>query len=757
MKKGLLINTVAASFVAAGIALWSFFGASASPNTLTNEWVYVGDAEFGVDLTVDELSSARRSDRDVFYLMPESHSTVSWDEASRKVNVDLVSGGILFATRAGDFDITVDTGFVRINSSNNTAYVQMDPSGEHLDVYSLSHPASISFVLEGEVINELPIPSGHRVRIKRSKITETIGKLRLAKLSKEFPAFPLTQEDLSEQVWSTLADIDESYDTYSYQLLTSLQNNSNFGPPKTGFGASWSNFVQGVKGAVTVLPHAEKRLAESRRNQLLNYATSNLLYGDPNEAQRWLSEWSNSSSEEEQFAELNAALFFVLPGDELYEVKRIASKQSEQETPKERLRREYQDIADLLARGDLKAASEAYRSYKEDFENELKSGTFNSPEGIEVIAREYIVLEDLIKNESVFYSLDSVDLLTQLESKILEQTLNQRELDEERQVFIQSKIAFLNTLFDFVVDRKVTQEVAADLAEHLLDTAKKYMSKVTTKNAVIEYFDSELERFELSVQFMRSPEFFSYTSFEDGLKAYKQKLADLDDLNDYLQGLKDGESSDGVTIELKDAILEVGRALGDYGIQFGDINHLGDAPNRLFEILNGRAKGHSFTAKYDRQTQIFYDIESEGIQFSTGILINKFGEVLDRALTEDLSTPEVEEPTEPIETPDGPNITDSVALQLVSSHFTDAGLEPRNFTFTILSTKDNTFTFKGTLGAYKVPIEASYDANSRRAYDISWTYKDEERAFPAVNLVQLPEALADTIAGINQNSETANP
>ncbi len=752
IKKGMLANILVVTAASAAIVLVTLMSGKSSVSTLRGDWDLGEDLNFGEATVLEDAAQLSLSERDQVYFFETSEFTLSVEE-NGSLAVDLEKGSLMFGTQANDFSVLVDMDFARVLSAQNTAYIDLNSEEGSLELYALDRPVELQFVSEGKVLNSLLVPSKHRISVKASKVTDTLSRLRLAKLRKEFPVFSYEETDLDPTVVSVFDSLESRYKDYSVSLLGDLQARTNFGPPTSGFGATWSNWRNQIVDVLTVLPHAEENLEEQRQNRLLSYASTNLLYGDPVSAQNWLDQWSQSSVEQEQFSELNSALFFVLPGDELYPVKRLAQQGSQTLSPYQKLRLAYYDLEGLLSRGDFGQASDYFEDYQQQFIDALNSGDFETPESLAWLSREYFVVESLLKSASIFYTNEAAELLVAIESKVLSRAGAGVDLDEERQAFVQSKIAFLTELFRFVEDRSVPRDVAASLADQMLGQAMTYMDEIQTQSAVLEYFEAQLQDFELSLQFIRSPEFFSYNDFQEGLEAYQRKRADLSDLNDYLDQLRNGEGLNSEDeLELSEAILEVGRRMTENSIQFSDIVPLEDSSNRLFRIEGARVSGVEFEANFDRVTGIFYGVKTGEIAFSTGIVINRLDAVLQEALKE--GAVELEGPSVSPAGPEDSSLTESVAIQIVERALQSAEMNPNDFEITVLDLSKNQFSLSGELENGRVQIEAKYDASEEKLTEIKWVYLETERLFPDIGLDRFEEALKASIKAIDANQSS---
>lgn len=743
MKAGALVNLVLIIALSAGLVFGSFAAFRPAESL----------AEESADLmqALSNAGSATLHGRDTVNLLEGGSADWSWDADAETVSATFNGGEIFFATLADDFSVHVLTSFVRVESQNSSALVKLDETGATLTVYALEHPTLVTFVLDGEDLNSLLVPTGTFMKIPSSKISATLGRLRLTKLTKEFPVFPFEDADLSEEELAAYNASQTAYDITSLGFVQESQTESHFGPSLTGFGSYLSRGYEFFKDTLTILPSAEERLAESEKEKYLIYGMTNLLFGDAATGEKWVTDWKNAQPDSEQVEEIYSALFFALPGDDLYPVKEAAAEiLYPNEEPLIALRRQLQEIEALLDRGSIVEAQTAYQIYQEKFESALQSGDLDEEEYLDDISREYYLLELLLRSNAVFYTGDSVKLLSELESKILSLAGSDQDLDEERQAFVQSKIRYLENLFDFVIERKVSIEDATDLANELVADAESYLASITSEVAVRSYFVAKLEEYDLSIQFMNSPEFYSYDSFEDGLEDYKAKEEDLDDLNEYIQSLRSGDET-VATISLEDAIAEVEADLKFNAIQYKEVESLGDAANRLFQVVGGHTGGYSFEANYDRETKILYDTVVEGeLRFSTGLTLENANSVIEMAMAEAAATDEEEEEDTSTIEEDETSLTEEVAISRVEDAFEEVDLKLGAFSFEVVDLEENTFTFEGVMTDANLVVSGTYDLDTGLVTEVVWEMEDGTvQSFPDISLGEFEEALYATYSALS--------
>jgi hypothetical protein len=269
--------------------------------------------------------------------------------------------------------------------------------------------------------------------------------------------------------------------------------------------------------------------------------------------------------------------------------------------------------------------------------------------------------------------------------------------------------------------------------------------------AVTSYFKTQLEKDQLSVAFMNSPEFYTYPSFEEGLVAYQAKQADLTELNSYIQNIRAGEG-EVATVSLEEAKAQVEKDLITHAIQYSEVVSLGDSSYRLFEVKGARTGGYAFETKYDRETQILYDVKVEDIRFSTGLKLEDANEVIKEAMANQGVTEEEDTEEGSNVSATSPSLTESVALEVVKSQFEAVGLKADNFVFTVVDLDENTFSFEGAMLAVSVPVSGSYDADSQKVSEIVWQWSGTPQTLADTDLASFEAALQGAYLALTSQS-----
>jgi hypothetical protein len=744
MKKAAFLNLMVLASLALIFGVVSFVWSSGA-DLMVFEKETESDFPLNQEVQSTEMMNFQRNGRDQLLVFPGSTFTANWDESTQDLNLNLESGAALMAAVAGDFTGSISTPYARIGSDHGIFYVQIEEDGVGLNVMSLEQSSLISFLdKKGKVLNEIALLESQKLNLPASKVTDLLGRLRLTKLMKEFPSYDLKEADLSNAVKEAHEKIQEDYQGKSLDFIQKVQSQGEFGP-----GNSW---YASFESALTVLPHAKARLKTEEENSALTYALSALLVKkNQQEAEKWIKEWNPALQKKEVLTQMHAELFFVLPGDELYPLKaEIASTLFSENEPLLSLHRKLQEIEALIKRGSLVEAQEAHSVYQAEFRVVLKKGVLDQAKFLPSLHRERIELEHVLKQGDVFYRLDAIQLLSEIESKILLLSGSSVDLDEERQAFVQSKIAFLANLFQYVMSKDLDVKLAGPVAQELLFEAQNYLGSIKSEVAVKAYFQQKLEEADLTIKFMNSPEFRSYTDLKTGLAAYKEKEADLEALKSYVQSLRSGRpKEEGVaTLSLEEAQAEVEKALKSNGIQFSGVESLGDSEFRLFHIQDGAASGELFDGNYDRETQLLYDIVTGDLRFSTGIQLKQFASVMKEAHQADLSAESEEAQTSSPE--EQRSLTESVAIQTAIKSFESFGFKKDDLKLTVLDLESNLFSCELLLDS-EILVSATFDLDEQRLSEISWEMDGQSNSLPDLPLENLETAIKLMAAQIQKN------
>lgn len=732
MKKSELINTIIVACLGLGLSYWTYVSNVEADEGSQEALVLEPEFTFDHEVSFSKDAILTVNGRDQLVLLAGAKAIVSFDEDSTELNVNLIDGSLIMANEAGDFTSEIVTTFAKVSPNYSTVFVSMDAENDELQVYGVNHPSLLTYLSDGEELNSMYVPTNYRVKVLGSKVNETISKLRLAKLSKEFQIVEFKSAELPTDVTEALAAIRKQYTNAQVAYLSETKQNGDLGPATSGLAASVSDIYQTFRSYLTFAPFAKEKYEIDQVNSYLEYAISNSVNGNLGDSRIWLDKWIGSAVPSEDISKVQSDLFFVLPGNDLYPIK--------EEVAELNANQHFNQIESLV----LQAANvEASLAFKKAVAEQI----FSSSKDLGELSRRYVILELLLRSNSIFYSNESEDLLRSMEVSMLSLAESGQDLDEERQAFIQSKIRFLTNLFSFVKAGKISVSEAGPFAAQLLLNAEDYLNAISSKVAVRDYFKQKLSDFQTSISYINSPEFSLFSDYDEGLTAFVAKQKDIDDLNAYLQNIRGGNEENIAALSSKDALAEVLADFDLYGIQYSDVKSLGDVDNRLYEVEGGRVSGYAFTANYDRETKILYDVTVEDLKFTTGLLIAKFKDVVKNALQSETLNVDDESDSESVSA--SSSLTEEVALSYALSQFESAGFDGDSLELVVVDLEKNLFSFETYIDDLGVTVSGTFDGGSNKVSELVWDYNGESKTLPDMDLNSLLQALESTLSVLN--------
>ncbi len=660
------------------------------------------------------------------------------------VQIELNSGGVFGATLAGDLEFEVRTPAFRVRSNENEVWVTWDAVRQSGTVHAIQHPAWVEFLSSsGETLATLPVPEGSFVNIPLSKIQDRLSRLRLAKLQKEFPTQDWKPADLDPFVQTSIASANAVYQEFQLEQESLIR--------RQAISAPTGGFMHFLEAHLTWMPEAQQEHQMERAGASLQVAMSAFLSGDEQTGAESLKIWSESAESSPELLTLYSRLFYVLPGDPLYEVKQVAGTWVAQSDPESVLQRSYGEIQDLLRRGDTAAAQSAFDAYQTRFSDSMHGGFFDSTEGRLLLSQHHSLLFELLQNQPALFSVSHFQFLLTVERQILSAYAEESDdLDEERQSFIQNKLALVHNLVDSGRARKIPISDAAEMADELLFSADEDLRQVTSQSAILSFYKDELARLSLSVDFMKTPEFFTYENFDEGLAAYEKKTQDLNELNQYLSDLKMGSTPEEDAPSLADAVKEMGSILSQNAIAYESVESMEDAGLRLFELHGASLNGVPFEGRADRSSHILYDLKVNDHEFQSGVLIEQLALVIQELQkTDGALEPEVL-PTPSVNLPQTTSLTDQVMREQAMLLFGRADLDSKTLVWTIEDRALKTVRFEGEISDISATVSGVLNLDTQRVSFIEAQLPDGQKiTLPSVPLSSFKSALDETLQSVN--------
>ncbi|EKD63972.1 MAG: hypothetical protein ACD_51C00117G0001, partial [uncultured bacterium] len=242
--------------------------------------------------------------------------------------------------------------------------------------------------------------------------------------------------------------------------------------------------------------------------------------------------------------------------------------------------------------------------------------------------------------------------------------------------FISSKIQVLNSIEGLFRVNGISVENATDVMMLLLESADILLEDVESEAAILEYFQEEIDEAWTILYFINSTEYTGLTStFDEKYDAYIRKEQDVAELKEYLQGQHLG-IDDEVEITLDEAKDLVYDDLKSAGVSYSVVTTLGDSGYRLFEIEGGSVAGYDFEARYDRESELVYDLVIGEEEFATGISLWDLGEVVSGIFEEEELEFEPSDSEVPISNDkQEPTYSEKLAISLLIDYLDDYGIE----------------------------------------------------------------------------------
>lgn len=567
---------------------------------------------------------------------------VSEEDGFYTVSLNLDEGGIWISNMGGVLDLMVKTEDFMFQNVDGYFYIEKN-NGE-IFAYAYKHPLRVHFLDDsGNSLNSYLLPEGYYGDFEEGDVSALVADLRYAKLTKEYPFYALSEEQELD-FWESFVAIDDSrYIGLLSGFKSVVRTNYDSSYEEEGFFDVFSGVVEFLREYLTFAESKKLEWQEQDTMNGLNQALYLSVKGEEEESVERLLELEEGSVVGDEYRAylnyLNVVLNVSLYGGDLYAVKEYLREllwggddAGEIVILRERLNEMY----DLVNDGEVARAKEAFEDYERGWFSFLAMSVSELSEYRKDISEERELLSVLLLKENSFYDAEYFDLLESFEQAVIKVAISGADLDEERQAFVSSKIQVLNNIEELLAISGISVEEATDVMLFLLDSAEILMDEIESEAAILSYFEEELEESMLVLQFVNSSEYTSLTgTFDEKFEAYIKNQEDVADLQEYLQGLHLGVADEG-ELTLDEAKEIVYGMLDDAGVSYDAVVALGDSGYRLFEIEGAEIADTAFEARYDREGELIYDLEVDGIRFATGVNLDDLEEVV-LGLTEEES------------------------------------------------------------------------------------------------------------------------
>jgi len=625
---------------------------------------------------------------------------ISEEDGFYTVSLNLVDGGVWVANMGGVLDVMVIAGDFMFRNIDGYYYIGKVDSD--VFAYSYRHHLSVHF-LDGEnnSLNSYSLPEGYYVQLEDGTVSSVVSGLRYAKLVKEYPFYSIT-DDQSLAFWGGYAAEDDSRYRNLLSDFESLvrQHYGSYMSDSDGY-----SFVDGIvsflREYLTFSDAKKQEWAEQDTLTYLNQALYLSVKGEQDDALEKLVLLEQGSIISDEYASylnyLNVVLNNSLYGDDLYPVKSYLRNLLYGNTDEGNiivLSQMLAEMYDLVGNGDVASAKQAFAEYERGWWDFLGMSVTDLSQFRTDISEERELLSVLLLQEDGFYDATYFSLLGEFEQAIFRVAISGSDLDEERQAFVSSKIKVVNQLESLLAVNGIDVDDATDLMILLLDDAEALMDEITSEAAILSYFESEFDEGWLVTQFINSVEYSSLGgSFDEKFSEFLKKEQDIEELKSYLQSLHLGSSEDG-ELTLSEAKKLVYASFDAAGVSYTAIVSVGDSGYRLFEIQGGEVSGISFSAKYDRESELIYDLQAEGISFTTGVHLNSLGEVL-FGLTDFGNSSDIETESSTGDNPSDWSYSEEVAISLLVDYLGEFGIKISDANVVSVDVEGDLFSLEG--------------------------------------------------------------
>ncbi|MFA6528554.1 MAG: hypothetical protein WCT46_03360 [Candidatus Gracilibacteria bacterium] len=563
---------------------------------------------------------------------------ISENQGFYTVSITLNKGEVWVANMGGVLDLKVKSGDFMLQNVDGYYYVEND--SENVFAYAYKHPCRVYFLDDNGIsLNSYLIPEGYYIDFGLDSVDSVVSDLRYAKLVKDYPFYSLTSSEERDFFAEFVSADDSRYQSMLSDFKVLVRENYDIYNSE-GVSAKIGAIIDFLRDKLTFSQTKKVESGEQNTLKSLNQALYLSVKGDSDSATTVLMSVENGSVYGDEYISylsyLNVVLNNSLYGDELYAVKNYLRGLLYDDTNDGKivvLRDRLNEIYDLVNSGEIALAKTAFSDYERGWWDFLGMSSDELSSYRKDISEERELLSVLLLNSDGFYDIKYFNLLESFEEAIFKVAVSGTDLDEERQAFVASKVKALNKIEDLLIDNNISVESATDLMVLLLESSDVLMDEIESDAAILSYYQQEIDHGWIVVQFINSVEYSSLSgSFDENLDAYVQKVSDIEELKSYQQGFHLG-ASETSDLTLDEAKVIVEADLDAVEVIYDSISSVGDSAYRLFEIIGGSLNGVDFEAKYDRESQLIYDLVVGDAKFTTGIRLADLAGVLNGAVS----------------------------------------------------------------------------------------------------------------------------
>ncbi len=578
------------------------------------------------------------------------------NEKVKEMSLYLESGHLWINNLFSDVRYNLFTNRVLIVPDD--AQVDVSYNGSLLTVYNHTHDVYVALLSKVYVelkqkadqvafYNSFFLPEGNKVDIAEGKINEKLAKLLLSKLVKEFPIQLVLGEDVSANPWYNAqltrdselkvrymtAYMDRVGEYYALSRLPSLQ-------------AFYMEYAEQRKFPFIISEQKKVRSKEIFLRNIFGVGQKWALAKDARSAETnsefFYSLWARSlhmlgfdarNYLTNTLADMNgvSATHILYQGkervwDEVYlEMKALGDYEGMVRLLSDQL----QEMYDLMDEGEKGRALEQLTLWSGRAQLALGSSDISvwKPLYHDLnITRRSVV--NLFFRYAELYSDSYFEVLTAFDQKVLEMAPDQIEQEENRQSIIQERIKILKKLSYLIETQKIDASRGIDLGKAMMAHVELLRSQALYRVAIYDFFDKELAALALRFEFYESPEYrLLRGGFDEAFKEFVARREDWAGLQNYIKEVR----VDKVKVKRVNSdnlIAEVYGLFTERSIYPERVGLLGDERGRLYLIEDAKAGNVTFSGKFDRETELLFEIQVGDMSLEKGVHIDRVRDVV---------------------------------------------------------------------------------------------------------------------------------
>lgn len=481
--------------------------------------------------------------------------------------------------------------------------------------------------------NRLLLPEHRSISIEHKKLireAETIGKLRYAKLIKEFPYF----EKANPDPW-TLENFrnDERFlEKYQKSITDKIKEKGTKIPQqKASLLFQFHEFIPHLQAALTFDPERKGKIMSERIFDYFDASVYSTMIGQDTLALEWLEHFKNLSRDLSQpnrafdvgIREKQEYLAFTQPRDPLAKAKGMLRERAQ--TPAlQKIHEAFDDVLDLSNSGNGKETQEKLMSELRRYRTIVQENLPKSQREAsgQKILFENLRLYDFLSRHPKLLREEFFKITESFEHRYLEFVASREEADDERQFFILEKLKHIKTIQNLLETGDIAfQEGRRSIL--LLNQQIEALKPTFADSAVISYMEDQLRELAPFLAFLRSPGGENLRgSFSENFSEFQSNLEELKKVNELLSKARGGTNISPIRREeLAATVSKDFHELGMTEIKIV-LPEVEDDPT--VHIVSAQMEGVTLSGIYDTARKIFSEIVIDEESIENAIRLENF-------------------------------------------------------------------------------------------------------------------------------------